>query len=175
MEVRQTARAFLLNTEGKILLMKIEDNTVRDLDAKKQKPPFWVTIGGRIEEGESPSSAVIREVQEETGFKKNHFEVLKKVGYGECVLNWKNVPTKMEEHFFLVKVIKESQEITANQLEDEERSVFRGHKWWSIQELESSNEVFIPIQLIALVKEFNIGKIPETPLEIDLTTPATLM
>lgn len=53
---------FLFNDQ-KVLLQ------LRPNSPKVQKPNIWFPIGGKIEKGEKPKQAAIREVFEETGYK----------------------------------------------------------------------------------------------------------
>jgi mutator protein MutT len=55
-----TAGALLVNSRGQVLFG-------RRAAWKKAWPDHWDAIGGRLEDGESPREAVIREVQEEVG------------------------------------------------------------------------------------------------------------
>jgi 8-oxo-dGTP pyrophosphatase MutT (NUDIX family) len=47
---------FLINNEGKVLL------------TWNKNLQTWIPVGGHIDEGETPEEAIIREVNEETGF-----------------------------------------------------------------------------------------------------------
>ena len=55
--MRKSARAILITKENKLLLMK------------RTKPDrvYYVTIGGGIEDGETPKQALLRELKEESG------------------------------------------------------------------------------------------------------------
>ena len=55
--MRKSARAILITKENKLLLMK----------RTKPNGIYYVTIGGGIEEGETPEQALIRELKEESG------------------------------------------------------------------------------------------------------------
>ncbi len=70
MIVRPTARLVVLDTDGRVLLFKIEDPTVtdpRDPLGAAQPRTFWVTPGGGVEAGESLADALHRELAEEVG------------------------------------------------------------------------------------------------------------
>lgn len=56
--MRQSIEAWIYHPEdGEILLLKVE----------AEKVSFWQPITGRIESGESPEEACLREIKEETG------------------------------------------------------------------------------------------------------------
>ncbi len=54
--------AIIRDTEGKILLQKRADPDIPEADGK------WETPGGKINPGETPEEAIIRECREETGY-----------------------------------------------------------------------------------------------------------
>lgn len=73
MRTRESARLILLDDASRIFLIKIKDENVRAPGAPAKRRPFWVTPGGRVEEGESVQSALARELQEEIGL--THMDV----------------------------------------------------------------------------------------------------
>ena len=68
LEVRQMATAFLIH-QGKMLMMKKEKSKIFNFE-------FWGGIGGHMETNElnSPMEASYREIEEETGFKKEEIK-----------------------------------------------------------------------------------------------------
>lgn len=65
LEVRQMATAFLIH-QGSVLMMKKKKSKIFNFE-------FWGGIGGHMESDElnSPMTASYREIEEETGFKKD--------------------------------------------------------------------------------------------------------
>jgi 8-oxo-dGTP diphosphatase len=51
------------NKEGKVLLQ------LRDDDPAIRYPNLWGTFGGQVEEGETPEEAIVRELDEELGYR----------------------------------------------------------------------------------------------------------
>lgn len=166
MDIRKTARLILLNPENEVLLMNIRSKDVSDPDKPIQKP-FWVTIGGKIEDGESLSEAAIREVAEETG----HTNVLigPPIWHGSVVLNWKGVQTELQETFVVAHTDK--YEIIRDGLSQEEQEVVQKYKWWSVAELQSTDDIIIPRDLATLLPDIIAGNYPESAVQIDLSTP----
>ncbi len=68
LEVRQMATAFLIH-QGSVLMMKKENSKIFNFE-------FWGGIGGHMESNEinSPMEASYREIEEETGFKKDEIK-----------------------------------------------------------------------------------------------------
>jgi 8-oxo-dGTP pyrophosphatase MutT (NUDIX family) len=79
-----TAAALLVDGDGRVLFG-------RRAAWKKAWPDFWDAIGGRVEVGESPQMAVVREVQEEVGVRPTHLLLIETVPeprpdlYGEAL------------------------------------------------------------------------------------------
>lgn len=71
MKFRNIATAFLMNKDDVLLMERSETN--------KRMSGFWYGVGGHIEPEEinDPYSAVLREIYEETGLKKDNVENLK--------------------------------------------------------------------------------------------------
>ena len=157
--LRKTARLVLLNEKDEILLMKIESTV---------KKPFWVTPGGKIEDGETPQEALRRELFEETGIKEAEFGPC--LWHGEVDLNLRGKLTHFDENFYLTRVNQSN--VTTDNFEDGEAEVFQEYKWWSLAGIkESIDEIFIPQSLGVLLEPVILGEIPEYTLDIDLSTP----
>lgn len=130
---RQSARAILVNPDGRILLFKYHDPRQDVID-------FWVTPGGGLEQGETFEDAVKRELWEEVG--------LKNAQLGQCV--WHRFSTfrfddhliALEEKYFIVKTGR----IAVNAAHPELEGVpLVGHKWWRRSEImKATSEVFFP-------------------------------
>jgi len=56
------------NREGKVLLQ------LRDNDPAIRYPNMWGTFGGQVEEGETPEEAIVRELDEELGYRLSSAE-----------------------------------------------------------------------------------------------------
>jgi 8-oxo-dGTP pyrophosphatase MutT (NUDIX family) len=65
-QIAKTVGARFISPNGKVLL------GLR-APSKKVWPLYWDTIGGRVEDGESPDDALLREVQEEVGVTPTQF------------------------------------------------------------------------------------------------------
>jgi 8-oxo-dGTP pyrophosphatase MutT (NUDIX family) len=166
MDIRKTARLILLNPQSEVLLMNIRSKDVSDPSNPIEKP-FWVTIGGKIEDGENLFEAATREVVEETG----HENVIigPPIWQGSVVLNWKGVPTELQETFVVAHTDK--YEVVRDGLSQEEQEVVQKYKWWSVSELQSTNDIIIPRDLAKLLPDIIVGNYPETVMQIDLSTP----
>jgi 8-oxo-dGTP pyrophosphatase MutT (NUDIX family) len=149
---RQGVRAVLLTENGVVLLMKYDWGPRRQI---------WITPGGGLAAGESPQTALARELREETGIhdvqigpelwtRRASFVV-----DGRCMAEF--------ERFFLVRT--ERFEATATLMEEEERRWFRAFRWWPIERIIASSAVFAPRRLGELLRELHQHGPPPTPLD----------
>jgi hydrolase, NUDIX family len=94
---RQVARAFVINDDNKIAILHIKGDDIfghRD---------YYETSGGGVDEGEKKEEAVLRELDEEIGYK---CEI---VSYLGCVSDEYNlIKRQNENHFFLCKTISKT-------------------------------------------------------------------
>lgn len=78
--------AMLVNPDGDILV------NLRDDDPRIIFPNQWSLIGGHVEQGESPEEGLVREVEEEIGYRLTDFELLATFFDGADVRNLYLVP-----------------------------------------------------------------------------------
>jgi 8-oxo-dGTP pyrophosphatase MutT (NUDIX family) len=160
---RQVAvRVLLFNSQDELLLQRV---------SIPGKPLFFITPGGRMNgEAEGLLDAVRREITEETGFEK--FKILgdAPVFSGQHVMQKNGGPVAMTEHFFIAKLLEDSDVIDAGKqsLTDEERQVFVEQSWFSPSDIRSQRLVVVPINLVEFA-ECVIAGTP--PPRIDFTDP----
>jgi 8-oxo-dGTP pyrophosphatase MutT (NUDIX family) len=155
---RDSARVVLLDPDGRVLLIEI-------LDALDDRPAFWLTPGGGIEVGESCASSAARELFEETGVATTA-ELLGDpvaVSQGEWCL--RSTPLVSTDWFFVLVVA--SVEVRDERWTPLERALLRGWRWWTVDELEATNEVVVPGGLAGLVRRLTSGWRPDDgPVEL---------
>lgn len=135
---RKTVRVLLLNPEGATLLF--EDSDPGLVDAR-----WWVTPGGGIDPGESETEAAVREVREETGFDLDPSALLGPVARRHVVHGYSDQVIEQDETFYAARVDTFDVDVSGHTLE--EQTTFKGHRWWSTEDLRASDDWVWPREL----------------------------
>jgi len=140
------ARTLVVDPRGRTLLLEWIDPD----DGKR----VWFTPGGRIEGGETPESAALRELHEETGLWAG--------AIGPCLmrLHTSSAHAVRDEVHFLVRTAEAAQSAP---LPDPGTVDSR---WWTLDELERSRELFHPRNVAELLRLALAGG-PPVPLQVE--------
>jgi 8-oxo-dGTP pyrophosphatase MutT (NUDIX family) len=106
----------------------------------------WLTPGGGVEAGESPSEAAVREAYEETGIVVDLPLSAKPVLTTRRLWSWQTTLYDQVDHFYLVR-LPEASEPTPRSLTEAERTTLLGHRWWHAEELRATSETVLPPDL----------------------------
>jgi 8-oxo-dGTP pyrophosphatase MutT (NUDIX family) len=153
MTVIESARALLVDPQDRVLLMKLAFNA---------HSTVWLTPGGSLHPGESHGEALLREIREETGLTLAHpghwvWTSPKRIMRG-------GVPVDTQARVYIQRV--PNFVATPAALTPEEHGIFRELRWWSLAEIASSRETFIPRTLAALLSPLLSGPWPAEPILI---------
>ncbi|HXH88995.1 MAG TPA: NUDIX domain-containing protein [Gaiellaceae bacterium] len=154
MRLRPAARAVVLDPADRILLVHFQ------FPAR----PFWATPGGGIEEGETPEHAVVRELDEEAGL----------VAFELCPWIWTRTHVfpfesglwdGQAERYMLVRTpeFEPAPRFTPDELAAE---YVTGIRWWTLAELEASDEQFAPSKLPELLAALLRDGPPGEPFDV---------
>jgi TDG/mug DNA glycosylase family protein len=141
---RPSVRAFALDEDGRVLLVHYPGWT----------PPVWVAPGGGVELGESDEEALRREVREEIGVEVTELGPF--VWVRQHVWSWHGEVYESRERLYTVRL-----EDAPLRLERDDAEA----RWWSVAELEETNEIVSPRALARLLRDLLERAPPPEPID----------
>jgi 8-oxo-dGTP diphosphatase len=152
--LRQAVRAIVTDEAGRLLLVHFVGGPEGDL---------WATPGGGIEPGESPESAIRRELHEEVGLLDP--KIGPPIWTRTHLFTFLPQFSGQQETFFLVPVQGQNgpPALSAKELLAEGVT---GSRWWTLAELKDSKTTrFAPRNLPELYESLLIAGPPEKPID----------
>jgi 8-oxo-dGTP pyrophosphatase MutT (NUDIX family) len=123
---RTTARVLPGDPDGRVLLL-------HGWDPHHPERPFWFTIGGGAEQGESLRDAAIRELREETGIVLDPAALGAPIAENTVEFSWNGYDIVQGQTFYAVLV--EFAEVTLDGLDSWERATTDAYAWLSADDL----------------------------------------
>ncbi len=142
MRVRRSARVILFDPAGDVLLIRF----VAELDGKPFV--FWVTPGGEVEANEADLAAATRELHEELGLRLTLTGPIHRESGGTYTHLGETV--KNFDVFFAGRCGRKDP-ILGGVTADEIR-LMQEVRWWSLAELEGTQERVFPLALASLAR-----------------------
>ena len=118
---RRTARVVPVNRDGKVLVLY-------GCDPVRPESPYWFTVGGATEPGETLAEAGARELQEETGIVVDPEQLVGPYHRGRQTFSWNGCDIDNDSHFFAVRL--DDVEISFDGLEHLEVGTIWDARWW---------------------------------------------
>lgn len=123
----------------------------------------WLTPGGGIHPGEDGCTALQREVWEETGLRLP----------GALPLIWRRVHTyplrgeqvRQSEDIYFARVPRFAP-TSANNPARGEIDIFREFRWWTLREIRTSRELFVPRGFAGLLRDVIANGPPDHPVTL---------
>jgi 8-oxo-dGTP pyrophosphatase MutT (NUDIX family) len=128
---RNTARVLPVDREGRVLLL-------HGWDPQRPDEPFWFTIGGAVEPGESLPEAAARELREEAGIAVDPASLGEPVDVSVNSFSWGDLQIEQDETFFAVAV--DDAEVSFAGQDPAERATIDKHGWLYPGQLEDGAE-----------------------------------
>jgi 8-oxo-dGTP pyrophosphatase MutT (NUDIX family) len=128
---RNTARVLPVDPEGRVLLL-------HGWDPVRPDDPFWFTIGGAAEPGESLPRAAARELREEAGIMIDPARLGEPIEVSAISFSWAGVVMEQDQTFFAVAV--EDTEVSFAGQDPFERATIDKHGWLHPGDLEGGTE-----------------------------------
>jgi TDG/mug DNA glycosylase family protein len=136
---RAAVRAVLVDESGRALLMRWQ----------RPGAEWWICPGGGIQDGETDEQALRRELLEEVGLRD--VTIGAQVHERTHVLPGSGRLRIQHDNFYLVRVGS----IEVAPTIDLEAENVTGHRWWTIDELEATEERYSPPELPGLLRGLN--------------------
>jgi 8-oxo-dGTP pyrophosphatase MutT (NUDIX family) len=128
---RNTARVLPVDGEGRVLLL-------HGWDPLRPDDPFWFTIGGAAEPGESLSAAAVRELREEAGIVVDQDRLGEPIEASAITFSFGGVRFEQDQTFFAVAI--DDAEVSFAGQDPIERATIDKHGWLYPGELEDGAE-----------------------------------
>lgn len=146
---RTAARVLLLDGRDRVLLFRGGD------PGRPGSEPYWFTVGGGLDPGESPRAGAVRETREETGLQLAEDDLVGPVWDEVTEFPFEGRDYRQTQSFFWARVDRFAVD-TSGFAPAELRSV-DDHRWWSVAELERTGETYYPSDLVTLLRRVLAG------------------
>jgi 8-oxo-dGTP pyrophosphatase MutT (NUDIX family) len=123
---RKTARVLPVDPEGRVLLL-------HGWDPHHPDRPFWFTIGGAADPGESPREAAARELYEETRISVDLAQLGEPIAENTIEFSWGGHRIVQDQVFYAVLV--ESAEVSLDGLDLWEKATTDKYGWLAAEDL----------------------------------------
>ena len=154
--VREAVRAVVLDRDHRVLLFRAFPDSTRSRF-------FWITPGGGVAAGESASTALRRELTEECGLVIAEIGPLIWVREHVFAIPHSGELTRQRERFYLVRV--DQHEVDVSGWDDFERIFMGEHHWWTVSEIQASDDEFAPHRLGDFLADLVNGDVPSEPID----------
>ena len=135
------------------------------IEIPRTKRLVWITPGGGILDGEDTEPALRRELEEETGL--TDVPIGPEVWTRTSTFRFVDDEITQHERYFWIPINRF--EPSADRMPEElEREVFDGFRWWPIDEIRRSRELFAPRSLGDRLRELLDRGLPRTPIDVGL-------
>lgn len=145
---RVASRVLLIDEHDRVLLF-------RGLDPAVPEIKYWFTPGGGLDKGESFADAAARELREETGLRVPPTEIGEPVHDEVTFFSFDGIKYRQEQRFFVVRARRF--EVSTAGFDDYEADSIDHHHWWSVTELEQTDDAFYPTDLVEVLKRLGIS------------------
>jgi 8-oxo-dGTP pyrophosphatase MutT (NUDIX family) len=141
---RLAGRVLPVDARGRVLLL-------RGFDPADPGHPFWFTVGGAPDHGETLAEAAARELREEAGIVADAASLGDPVWHRATEFSFDGTRFQQEEEYFLLRV--GSPAVSLDGMDYIEKETVLGYRWLDPAELESLDEPLFPPELPRLLRD----------------------
>jgi aspartyl/glutamyl-tRNA(Asn/Gln) amidotransferase C subunit len=134
----------LIDARDRVLLLHGSDPATPEL-------PYWFTIGGGLDEGESDREGAVRELREESGLRAGPHDLVGPVHHEVTEFPFDGRWYRQDQVFFVLRV--SAWTVDTSGFEPIEVATVDGHRWWSAAELRATDETYYPPELADLLTQ----------------------
>jgi double-stranded uracil-DNA glycosylase len=145
---RSAVRAITLDSGGRTLLIRWP---------RPGGAPFWIAPGGGVEAGESDETALHRELAEELGLTGRQLGPC--IWKRDFVFPWRDEWWHQTERYHVLHV--EPEELGHGEESENAR-------WWTVEELEETEELIAPARLGELLRDLAANGPPSEPVDVGI-------
>jgi TDG/mug DNA glycosylase family protein len=145
---RSAVRAVTLDSRGRTLLIRWP---------RPGGQPFWIAPGGGVEPGESDDAALHRELAEELGLAGRQLGPC--IWTRDFVFPWRDKWWHQTERYRVVYA--EPDELGHGEESENAR-------WWTVEELEGTDELIAPARLGELLRDLAANGPPSEPVDVGI-------
>jgi 8-oxo-dGTP pyrophosphatase MutT (NUDIX family) len=156
---RTAVRLVVLDAEGRVLLFRIHEPQHPEMGT------VWELPGGGVDAGETYVEAGLRELREESGIVARPADVHPPSWRRRATFRHAGERRLQHEVVALVRVHELAPPVDQAAQTADEIATYYGFRWWSVDEIESSDERFYPGRLPTLLRRFLGGEHIDEPFE----------
>lgn len=140
-------RVLIRNHAGEVFLLRGKD------PGEPDRPAFWFTPGGKIDPGETAQEAAARELHEEVGILIDPTALGEVIGTEDVTYRFNGVSYRQSGVFFTLT--HESPRLQAEGLNALEAQTIDTGRWWSLAEIQVTDETIYPAHLGEMLARLN--------------------
>ncbi len=137
---RPAARLLVIDPAQRILLFRFTPPAAA---------PFWATPGGAVDPGETYGQAARRELYEETGYDLDPGPEIAQRSVEFTTIEGQDVLA--DERYFMVRGAGGA--ISDAEHTELERRVMTEHRWWTLKQLRTTDQIVFPEDLADLIEQ----------------------
>lgn len=143
--------------------MCVEDKKTTSADGT-YLGPFWVLVGGGMEQGEDIKEAAFRELYEEAGLAREDVELGPVVWHSEVHMVLAGTPSHIKDQYIVAKLKRNNGKISNENFTDWEKEVVKKVDWFSLEQIKNISDPVYPTGLVDYLPDILEGRYPKKPI-----------